>query len=292
MNEAPRDISFLEMAIALGEEKKTFFLVPSVLCAIAILFVLIVTPVYTAETTLLPPQQQSSGGGLLDQLGPLAGLAMGGAMTGKGQSDLYVALLKSNTVRNMLIDKFKLQERYDVKTYTDARAELSKRISVSADVVSGLISVKAKDKDPEFAAQLANGHVPAVQELMGGLALSDAQRKRKFFKEQVDKLSREPFRDARIQELILASMIRQYETAKIDEAREGPLLQQVEVARPPEYRSFPKRSLTVVITGFVGLFLGALIVLQRRELRHLSAQPVGASRLSRLRKAWLVRGPR
>ena len=38
-------------------------------------------------------------------------------------------------------------------------------------------------------------------------------------------------RELKLQETMLESMLRQYEIAKLDEAKEGPVLQQVDVAR-------------------------------------------------------------
>jgi len=46
-------------------------------------------------------------------------------------------------------------------------------------------------------------------------------------------------RELKIQETLLESMLRQYEIAKLDEAKEGPTLQQVDKALPPDYKSKP-----------------------------------------------------
>ena len=49
-------------------------------------------------------------------------------------------------------------------------------------------------------------------------------------------------RELKLQETLLESMVRQYEIAKLDEAKEGPALQQVDVALPPDYKSKPSRA--------------------------------------------------
>ena len=50
-------------------------------------------------------------------------------------------------------------------------------------------------------------------------------------------------RELKLQETLLESMVRQYEIAKLDEAKEGPALQQVDVAVPPDAKSKPSRLL-------------------------------------------------
>ncbi len=73
------EISLLELAIALGEEKKTLFTIPAITTTVAIVVSLLMTPVYTAKTLMMPPQQQqSSAASALASLGALAGIAGGG----------------------------------------------------------------------------------------------------------------------------------------------------------------------------------------------------------------------
>jgi hypothetical protein len=50
-------------------------------------------------------------------------------------------------------------------------------------------------------------------------------------------------RELKIQEMMLEGMLRQFEIAKLDVAKEGPTLQQVDVAVPPDYKSKPSRAL-------------------------------------------------
>ena len=53
-------------------------------------------------------------------------------------------------------------------------------------------------------------------------------------------------RELKLQETLLESMVRQFEIAKLDEAKEGPVLQQVDVALPPDRKSKPSRALIVL----------------------------------------------
>jgi uncharacterized protein involved in exopolysaccharide biosynthesis len=48
-----------------------------------------------------------------------------------------------------------------------------------------LISVEVQDGDPQFAAELANGYVEALRELLTTIAVSEAQQRRVFFENQL-----------------------------------------------------------------------------------------------------------
>jgi uncharacterized protein involved in exopolysaccharide biosynthesis len=179
------DISLLDMLIALGEEK--WWVIGSAGAGLLVaLTAAFVTPAkYTAKTMLMPPQQaQSSAASALASLGALAGMA--GASAGiKSQDELYIALLKSERLQNSLVQKFELTKRYDTDLISDTRKVLDANVKVMADKKSGLITLEVIDKEPEFAAKLANTYVDELGKVLGGLAVSEAQQRRKFFEQQV-----------------------------------------------------------------------------------------------------------
>jgi tyrosine-protein kinase Etk/Wzc len=185
------EISLIDLAIALGEEKATILKVTGLFTAVAVVVSLLMTPTFTAKTVLLPPQQQQSGAAsALASLGGLAGLA--GAAAGiKSPDEMYVAFMQSEGLQNAVIAKLKLQERYEAKTMTDTRAALKGVVRISPDKKSGLITIEADDKDPVFAAQLANVHVDELRGLMGRLAVTDAQQRRMFYEQQIKKVQAE-----------------------------------------------------------------------------------------------------
>jgi tyrosine-protein kinase Etk/Wzc len=179
------EISLWDILIALGEEKKWIFGSAAVGLVIALAIAFISPLKYTAKTVLMPPQQaQSSAASALASLGSLAGLA-GGAVGIKSQDELYMALLKSERLQNSLVQKFSLVERYESKLTIDARKSLDENVKVMADKKSGLITLEVTDIDPQFAAKLANTYVDELGKVLGGLAVSEAQQRRKFFEQQV-----------------------------------------------------------------------------------------------------------
>jgi len=94
-------------------------------------------------------------------------------------------------------------------------------------------------------------------------------------------------RELKLQEMLLEGMLRQYEIAKLDEAREGPVLQQVDVARVPDFKSKPTRSLIVLASTLLALLLVSAWVVVRRYVATVRADdPAAASAWRGLVRAW------
>lgn len=92
-------------------------------------------------------------------------------------------------------------------------------------------------------------------------------------------------RDVKYYETIFDILARQYELAKLDEAKQGGIIQVVDAAVPPDKKSFPPRALIVLGGVFLGLLLGAGFALLREALYQLQSQPVASMRLHRLKRA-------
>ncbi len=185
------EISLLDLAIALGEEKKTLFGIPAITTTLAIVVSLLMTPIFTAKTVMMPPQQQQSGAAsALASLGALAGLAGGGAGI-KSPDEMYIAFMQGESLQKAVIQKLNLQERYEKKTIFETREHLKQVVKIASDKKAGLITIEADDKDPEFAAKLANAHVEELRNLMGRLAVTDAQQRRVFYEQAITKTQNE-----------------------------------------------------------------------------------------------------
>jgi tyrosine-protein kinase Etk/Wzc len=384
-------VSLIDLLTWLGEGKRVIAAttVAAALLSLAIAF--LQTPIFTARTTLLPPgsQQQSSSAAALAALGSLGGLA--GGLGAKTPDELYVALLKSDSVARALDERFDLKKRYNLKTFEALRKGLPKYVRVSSEKKTGVISVEVDDEDPKFAADLANAHASELTKVLGRLAVSEAQARRVFFEQQLkdtkehlikaeqdlravqeksgvivlDKqaealiggaaqlraliaerevqlkvlrtaateqnpdvmrlaselhalrgelarmessqggnagsavdmpVGRIPEaaidyvrarRELKLQETLLESMIRQYEVAKLDEAKEGPVLQQVDRALPPDYKSKPSRGLIALVGTLFALLGSSFWVVWRRYAALARAgDPERAAAWQSLASAW------
>jgi len=390
-------IGLAELLTWIGERKGMVIGVTLAAALASLAYALWLPPIYTARSTLLPPgsQQQSGSAAALAALGSLGGLA--GGLGAKTPDELYVALLKGDTVQRALADRFHLLERYEAKSYEALRKTMPSYIRVASDKKSGLISIEVDDKDPKFAAELANAHTGEVTRLLGRLAVSEAQVRRVFFEQQLketkenlikaeqdlrsvqeksgvivlDKqaealiagaalvraqiaerdvqlkvlrqsataenpdvlrltselgalraelsrmessrggtagstvdmpVSKIPSaaidyvrarRELKLQETLLEGMVRQYEIAKLDEAKEGPVLQQVDVATPPDYKSKPSRAMIVLASTMVAL-LGSMFIAIWRGYAAVSAatDPLRQQAWAAASQAWRWRRPR
>lgn len=338
------EISLLDIVITIKENIRLLTIGPLSVGTVALAISFSIPPTFTAKTQFLPPQSSSGGmaAAMLQGLGALGGLA--GAAAGlKNPGDQYVALLKSDSVERGLVERFKLKERYKVDLTTDAIKSLENNSKIT-NGKDGLIDIEIDDRDPQFAAQLANGYVEELGKLLDRIAVSDAQQRRKFFEKtlqqtkekliaaqkalqssgfqegalraepraaaenyavlkaqvtdaQVSLLSMQAkmttqapeyksvqaqyaalvsqlakaeaanvdqnsddyvskYREFKYQETLFELMAKQYEFAKLDEAKEGGEIQVVDVATPPERKSKPKKAfIAIVSTLAAGFFL-------------------------------------
>jgi tyrosine-protein kinase Etk/Wzc len=96
-------------------------------------------------------------------------------------------------------------------------------------------------------------------------------------------------RDVKYYETIFDILARQFEAAKLDEAKEGALIQVVAPAIVPDRRSSPKRAIIVIVATFVGLFVGVFCALINGALMHVRKDPETNFKIEHLRRA-LFRG--
>jgi tyrosine-protein kinase Etk/Wzc len=90
-------------------------------------------------------------------------------------------------------------------------------------------------------------------------------------------------RDVKYNETIFNILARQFEMAKLDEAREGALVQVVDPATVPDYKSSPKRATWTIVALALGFVLSTLLVLARAAMRFLHRDPETDSKLLALR---------
>jgi tyrosine-protein kinase Etk/Wzc len=149
--------------------------------------VLLIPNKYTAAAVVLPPQDSSVSSALLSQLSGsniLSSLA-GGALGIKKSGDMYVALFRSRTVEDALIQRFGLMARYHKKNMVDTRAMFEKRSTAVLGVKDGLIRVTFTDRDPKFAADVVNAYVDEFRKHSDSLTLTEATERRAFFQQQL-----------------------------------------------------------------------------------------------------------
>jgi uncharacterized protein involved in exopolysaccharide biosynthesis len=371
------EISLLDLLQTIVDNLRLLVLGPLAVGLTALGISFLIPPTYTAKTQFLPPQQQqSAAASMLASLGSLGGLA--GAVGGiKNPADQFLAYMKSVTVQDVLIERFRLLERYEAKTKTDARLALKENVR-AASGKDGLISVEVDDKDPKFAAELANAHVEELGKLLGKLATTEAQQRRLFFEKQLTQAKEKliqseielkstgvsgsvlksnpasavaavaglqagvtaqevklgamrgylaetapefkqalnelanlkaqlakqekdtPFnsnmsaqgdyvskyREFKYNETLFELFAKQFEIAKVDESREGAVIQILDAAQPPERKSKPKKALIAIIATLAAGFALLLFVFIRQALNNAGKNQESANKLNQLKASW------
>jgi tyrosine-protein kinase Etk/Wzc len=145
---------------------------------------LLMPDIYRARTKLLPPHSAQSGAAsVLSQLG-IAGSVVGAAGA-KNSSELYVGMLRSRTVADRLIERFRLRDAFDNPSQEVTRTILEANTSIVASK-DGLITIDVEDKDRKRAAGLANAYVQELINLTQVLAVTEAAQRRLFFERQLE----------------------------------------------------------------------------------------------------------
>ena len=178
------EINLMDLLLVIARHNRFILKLTGGAAVLAVIYALLQPNIYTAKTVIMPPQQaSSSASALLGQLGGLAGAA-GGALGVKNPSDLYIGMLKSRTVEDALIQRFRLMELYKAKNLESARSALEAATVVTAGK-DGFITVEFSDKDPKLAASIANAYIEEMDSLARALAAKEALVRKQFYEKQL-----------------------------------------------------------------------------------------------------------
>ena len=99
-------------------------------------------------------------------------------------------------------------------------------------------------------------------------------------------------REVKYHETLVDLLARQYEAARIDEARSAPVIQVIDRAVPPDKKSGPHRFLITLSFGIIGFCLGCLWAFVRQSVVRMRQVPEAAEKLDRLLSMLRPRVPR
>lgn len=384
--------SLLDVLALVIERRRFIGWVTSASIVLGACVALILPNRYTATVTLLPPQQNSSiSAAVASQLGSLGGVAAlaGGSLGLKNSNDLYVAMFRSRTVEDAMIERFALLNEYHVPRMSDGRKQFEKHTAIENGIKDGLIHISVSDHDAKRASELANGYVNQFRSLSEHLAITEASQRRLFFEKQIEQAkdhlvdaeealkrteqstgliqldsqaralvesaallrgqiaakevqihametyatgqnsqliqaqselqtlrselsklgSSEPaidgeiivpkgkvpeasleyvrkVRDVKYYETIFEILARQFELAKLDEAKQGAVIQVVDMAVPPDKKSFPPRSLITLGAALTGLVIAVCIVSLQNAWTRIKSDPTASESIARMSAGW------
>jgi len=182
-------LTFLRFFQILASRKKMITLVTSGAAMLTVIVTLLLPKTYLATTKIYPPQQQ--GGSMAAALMQGVAAGIGGDLLGdKSPSKLYSELLKVDSLRDQIIDRFKLMARYKKNVRQDIYPILKHDVSVQVGK-EGIITINVVDKDPKMAADMANAFVEELQRLTVSLNITGAGSNRAFLEERLAKVKAE-----------------------------------------------------------------------------------------------------
>lgn len=92
------------------------------------------------------------------------------------------------------------------------------------------------------------------------------------------------FRNVKYNQAVLEMLYKQYELAKIDEAKDYPVIQVLDKATPPEKKSKPKRALIVILSTFAAFFMSVFYAFVREALNKVDSDPKMSGKLEVLKQ--------
>jgi uncharacterized protein involved in exopolysaccharide biosynthesis len=146
------------------------------------------------------------------------------------------------------------EPRNAAEGYARVQADLA-----SAQVKLQVLRSSLADSAPEVRTQ---------QETVNALAsqLAKLESQDKAHSDKGDYVNR--YREYKYQEMLFDLFGRQYENARVDESREGALIQVLDPATPPERKSAPGRLKYGALGAVLGLLIAAVLVLTRGRKDH------------------------
>lgn len=183
-NPGPTTFGLVDILVVLVKNKRLIIGLPLLVAVLAVGVSLLIPDVYRARTKLLPPHAAQSGAAsVLSQLG-IAGSVVGAAGM-KNSSDLYVGMLRSRTIADKLIERFRLRDAYGTSSLDITRLTLEGNTAIASGK-DGLITIDVEDRDRKRAALLANAYVQELMSLTQVLAVTEAAQRRLFFERQLE----------------------------------------------------------------------------------------------------------
>jgi uncharacterized protein involved in exopolysaccharide biosynthesis len=180
--------TFLAVLVILARRKRFILWMTAIFAFLACAVSFIIPSEYTATILILPPEQGSSLSSALGELGGLGSIAsLASGLGSKNLTEMYVSMLKSDSVEDAVIQKYGLLAEYHKKYYVDARKKLEWCTTIDGSKKDGLIRLSFEDHNPARAAEIANGYIEILRSLSQHLAITEAAQRRVIFEQQLEK---------------------------------------------------------------------------------------------------------
>ena len=177
---------------------------------------------------------------------------------------------------------------------SQARALIESAAVLRAQVVAKQVQIQsmrsfAADDNPELilARQQLGALEAQLQQVAG--STSDTGSGINLSKGRVTQAGLEylrRYRDLKYNETVFELLAKELEIAKLDEAREGAIIQVVDAAVPPDKKSSPHRTLIVLGVTILAFFLAAFWIFVKKSLARAFELPENRQRLETIQRLW------
>lgn len=229
--------------------------------------------IYRSTATILPPGAIGPSVGVFPPSAALAAIpGLGTAIGARNPADLFTVILKSRRMAEDVINRFDL-----MTVYRQAYRERAEKALATATKVTvskeGLITIAVEDTVPQRAADIANYYTANLDVINRQIQVEMSRQRRTFFKEQSQMMTRNLgdvdaelgtrlgtlSRDMGVGQQVIGALLQQYQQAKIEEAKNIPLVQILDPAVPAELHVKPSKrnnvAAAVALSGFVAVGL-------------------------------------
>ena len=278
------DFDFFTIFTSLLNAKFTIFAITALITMGVTAYALLATEVYRARTVLAPAEAISAQSSMLAQFGGLASLA--GLRVGGSANSEAIAVLRSRDFAREFIDDFDLlpvffaddwdQENSrwlikDSEDWPDHRdgVKFFERaiLTVIDDKATGLVTLTVQWRDPDLAAMWANTLVDRLNSKMRSRAMNESSANIEYLQTELSNTNVVMLQqsigrllEVEMQKMMLARGSDQFAYKVIDRAE------------IPKKRSWPKRTVIVVIGFMIGLIGSTIFVLVRAGWRRRIVQ--------------------
>jgi capsule polysaccharide export protein KpsE/RkpR len=140
---------------------------------------------YRSTVSLMPPDQNSSAtsamlGALTSKAGSSLGAMAGSMLNLQNSGDTVIGILHSRSVEDEIINRFDLRRVYWRKRYVDTRRILERKVDISQDHKSGIITIAVTDRSAKRATDMAQAYVDFLNTEVAQLTTTGAHRERVF----------------------------------------------------------------------------------------------------------------
>jgi uncharacterized protein involved in exopolysaccharide biosynthesis len=163
-----------------------------VICTIGTIIVTLILPKWYKSVASVFPAEKADLLGGLEGIASLAksfspGKALS-SLSGNTETDRYLAILKSATVLNAVIQKFDLVHVYEITSYPMEKTtkELLSNVEFTVET-EGNLTITVYDTDPRRAADMANYFVEMLNTKNTELQVQNAHGNRQFIEERYKK---------------------------------------------------------------------------------------------------------